>query len=266
MSLTEETRNFQKITFTNAPKIKKKPYKKRSVRKTCEELVASFYPDTEALYGVMKRRLVQKFDRCNRRTILAYLGRPATTQVQKINHDIIQRSGNRAKEHRFTRRLPAKKGYLELFGLASLMNNRLQGKTWFKLHHTRQTILNEVDSPLRIPPSESFALKEVSKEQLEFKAALAYAKKHETKFGSNKNYLPVIPSKGDGDETPVLQVKDSIVRDGDERESYTRDIKFKVSESNREINNKTPISSESELSEHEKRVLGLGSSCKEASR
>ena len=251
----EERRNFQKIIFDSQPKIRKKQYKKRSVRRTCEELVASFYPEIKVSYEAMKMQLISKFDRCNRGTILAYLGRPKTRQKETVDHTVqYAKSGTTInKTHTFIHRLPAKKGYVELFGLASLCSNHKTGKIVFRLFHQRQTELNEkIISPLTNPPHESSALKE---SDVEFKEALAYAKRQNLRSCPNKNYLSVnsvgVGSIGGSDKNPVL--KGNVrVRDGDRERAIKREIKFKVSESNREINNKTAFLSESKLSAEEK--------------
>jgi len=111
----------------------------------------------------MKMRLMNSFGRCSRQTILAYLGRPKTHQKETVDHTVTYPTSGAItnKIHTFIHKLPAKKGYLETFGLAALNVDRKTGELGFKLFHQRQTELNEADSPLRNPPSESFALKEL---------------------------------------------------------------------------------------------------------
>jgi len=93
----------------------------------------------------MKLRLITKFQRCSRQTVLAYLGRPQTIQVERIEQDVryLKSGTTTLKEHTFKHKLPSKKGYLELFGYATLHNDYKTGKIWFKLHHERQTTLAE---------------------------------------------------------------------------------------------------------------------------
>ena len=113
----KEKRLYQKVF---RPKIKRKPYNKRSIYKTCESLAKSFYPLTKASYEAVKLRLVRDFQRCSRQTILAYLGRVYTEQVEKVYHTIETETSTRTKDHTFKHRLPAKKGYLEIHGFATL--------------------------------------------------------------------------------------------------------------------------------------------------
>jgi len=100
------------------------------------------------------------FDLCDRATILAYLGRPQVKKSHRIDQEVVYlRTGTRVpKTHTFRRRLSAKKGYLELFGLGILFIND-EGKWYFKLHHTRQETLDQnygnVTIKDEIPPSPS---------------------------------------------------------------------------------------------------------------
>jgi len=248
---TEEHRLYNKV-FDNQPKIKKKPYRKRSIRKTCEELVNSFYPETEVSYEALRLKLIASFDRCSHPTILSYLGRLETRHKQTIDHTVnyLKSGKTTEKKHTFIHRYPAKKGYLEIFGLAILQNNSKTGKTWFRLFHTEQT---KIDSPLRNPPSESFALKE---SDAEFKEALAYAKQQVSAKCPNKNFSLLNSDCVGIDKKPVLQANvNTSTSDGDrERAVKTKKI-FKVSESNRKINNKSAFLSESKLSDEELRLF-----------
>jgi len=133
----EENQLYQRVF---CPKIKRKTLKLRSVRKKCAELVDSFYPITEVTYEAMKLRLIQ-LDRCSRQTILKYLGRPETRQIETVRHTIRTQNSERAKDHTFTHILPAKRGLVEVYGYASLVNKK--GKLVFLLHHTYQTDLEK---------------------------------------------------------------------------------------------------------------------------
>jgi len=147
----EEKHLYQKVF---SPKIKHKPYKKRSVLRTCEALVARFYPEREVSYDALKMKLITDFNQCSRQTILAYLGRSETRQKETVDHLVqYSKSGTTTnKTHTFIHRLPAKMGYVETFGLATLFTNQPNGKVWFRLHHKRQTVLDE-ESPPRSPPT-----------------------------------------------------------------------------------------------------------------
>jgi len=131
--------------FTTEPKIRRRRTGNKSVRRTAQKLVDSWYPETEVSYKAMRLRLITQFQRCSRQTVLAYLGRPQTLQVERIEQNVrYLKSGTQTvKEHTFKHKLPAKKGYLELFGLATLHTDPKIGRTWFQLHHQRQTTLEE---------------------------------------------------------------------------------------------------------------------------
>lgn len=181
----EERRLYQKV-FQPIITRKRNSYKKRSVRKTCEELVDSFYPEAEVSYEAMRLRLITQFGRCSRQTILAYLGRPATRQTETIEHDVkyVKSGTTTNKQHTFIHRLPAKTGYVEQFGLARLHTNfkvvypidHKKGQIGFTLYHTRQTELDEEFTSQKESDSESF------------KEALAYAKQQ---VATSKNFLSV---------------------------------------------------------------------------
>jgi len=118
-------------------------------------------PETLVSYNALKMRLITQFDRCDRKTILAYLGRPKTRQTETIDHTVTySKSGTTTnKVHTFIHKLPPKKGYVEIYGLAALqtdfetvlLSDFKTGKVMFKLFHTRQTELPEVQSPLETP-------------------------------------------------------------------------------------------------------------------
>ena len=229
VSEAEERRLFKKVF---QPKIKRKPYKKRSIRKTCEELVKSFYPETEVTYEAMKMKLISQFDRCSRPTVLSYLGRIETRQIETVYHDIETAGNKRTKNHTFTHRLPAKKGFVEIFGYATLLTDQINGKTWYKLHHTEQT---KIDSPIppRSPPHESFAQEESGSEVIEeFKAALEYAKRPESQKSSIKNFSLLNSGVKDVEENTGLQCNPEGETDGDRERAYKKRKKFEVSESN----------------------------------
>jgi len=264
----DETRNFRKIIFTNAPKIRRKSHNKRSVRRTCEELVASFYPETEVSYEALRLKLITSFDRCDKKTVLAYLGRLETRQKETIEHTVnyLKSGVITNKQHTFIHKYPAKKGYLEVFGFAALHTDSKTGKLWFRLFHYEQ---KKIDSPLRIPPHESSALKESDNE---FKVALAEAKRQIRQSCPNKNSLSVNSVReGSVAESPVLQANvNDETRDGDRERAIEGERKFEVGESIPDVNNKVDIdlskSSESNLSVEEKRLFrALDSSCREAS-
>jgi hypothetical protein len=251
ISTQQERQLFQKVF---QPKIKRKSYNKRSVRKTCEDLVNSFYPETEVSYDALKYRLMTKFGRCSRQTILSYLGRPETRQKETVDHLVTySKSGTITnKSHTFIHKLPRKKGYIEIFGYAMLFEEG--NKCKFRLFHLRQTEINECFSPPQTPPHESYALKECSCEvSEEFKEELAYAKRQVSKNSTSKKFLSVNSDLVCDTKKPVLQANGSdVVIDGEEREYIKREKKFEMSESN--------------LTDEEALLFSLyDSSCKEAS-
>ena len=148
-SFSEKEKTLYQKVFS--PKIKRtrKPYKKRSVRKVCEDFYEHFKNEKEIPYDVAKRWLIQEKERCSRQTILAYLGRPFTRQVNKVDDNVLlQGGGSRIVPHEYVRNLPKKTGYIELFGFAFLFTDSLTGKTWFKNHRVEQA---RIDSPLQPP-------------------------------------------------------------------------------------------------------------------
>jgi hypothetical protein len=126
-------------TFTTRPLIRRKKTGHKLVRRIAQELVDSWYPETVVSYDAMDRRLITKFERCDKKTRLNYLGRPATRQVEHIDQEVRYRKTGTVtyKDHTFTHRLPKKKGYIEIFGLATLFTDKKR-KAWFRLHHTIQ--------------------------------------------------------------------------------------------------------------------------------
>jgi len=257
---SEEEKQLYQQVFS--PKIKRKPYKNRSVKETCEKLVNSYYPEKEVSYEAMRLKLICSFGRCSRQTILSYLGRLETRQKETVDHMVqYNKSGTITnKSHTFIHKLPEKKGYLELFGLATLCKDNKKGQGYFRLHHPRQTALNEELSPPQTPPHESYALKESSDEvSEEFKEALAYAKRQVSEKSTIKNFLSVNSDSVCVKKKPVLQAntkRSDVVIDGEEREYIKREKKFEVSE--------TKLSAEDKLYE-DRLFRALDSSCQEAS-
>lgn len=139
----QEPRSVQK-TFTTEPKIRRRVKRHRVIYRRAKELVESFYPETLVSYEAMRLRMITEFELGNRLTILAYLGRPPQVKVERIDHDVrYVKSGTITnKVHTFKRRLPARKGYVEIFGFATMVVDR-EGKAWFRLHHMKQETLDE---------------------------------------------------------------------------------------------------------------------------
>ena len=243
-SEAEEKRLYQKVF---SPNIKRKPYKRGALRRVCNELVNSFFPTKKVSYAAMKRRLLTQFDRGNRGTVISYLGRPAYRQIQKMDQTVETQSGSKAKTHIFSRSFKAVVGYVEDFGLATLYDDKSKGETYFILHHTEQTSL----VPLALPPSETL---EESACSNEFSEALKLAKDEDYQKSTLKKYISRNRVTKDVSKKAALQ-PNTTVYDGEERETYTREINFEVGESNRQINNKTAVLSESNLSAEELKLF-----------
>ena len=215
----EEKQLYQKVF---SPNIKRKPYRRGAIRRISKQLIDSFFPATKVSYAAMERRLLTQFDRGNRGTVLAYLGRPQYRQVHKLEHTVESQSGSKAKSHTFTRKMKRIVGYVEKFGFATLYDDKLKGETYFVLHHTEQTTIDLV--PLVLPPTET--LKESA-----LMEALAFAKDEQNQKATMKKYLSRNRATEDDCENTVLRCTTNT-NDGEERETYTREINFEVSESN----------------------------------
>jgi len=236
----EEKQLYQKAFSLN---IKRKPYKRGAIRNVSKRLIDSFYPTTKVSYAAMERRLLTQFDRGNRQTVLAYLGRPAYRQIQKMEHTIETQNGSRAKSHTFTRKMKEIVGYVQKLGYATLYDDRLKGETYFILHHKEQVSLDNL-VPLALPPTETF-------EESALREALAFAKCEANQKSTLKKYLSCNRAAKNVSKKAALQ-SNTNTNDGEERETYTREINFEMSESN--------------LLEEEKRLFGLYDSVTEALR
>ena len=216
ISPQEERQLFQKVF---QPKIKRKPYNKRSIPKTAKALVESFYPETEVSYDALKYRLMTKFGRCSRQTILSYLGRPETRQKETVDHLVTYRKSGTVtnKSHTFIHKLPEKKGYIEIFGYASLFEKR--NKCYFRLFHTRQTDLHEEFVPPQTPPHESYAQEEsVNIQDLSEEEFVRQFSEAKLSLVTSKNFLSVNSRLACNTKKPVLQTNGcTVVEDGEER-------------------------------------------------
>ena len=245
-SFSEKEKTLYQKVFS--PNIKRKPYNTRSTRKTCEEVVNDFYPETEVSYEALRMKLITSYGRCSRPTILSYLGRPETRQKNTVEHTVnyLKSGATTNKQHIFINKYPAKRGYLEIFGLAALHTDRKPGKIWFRLFHTEQTKIDSVP----LPPQRESLKESDTGVSAEFKEALKYAKQQ---IATKQNFSLVNSVSVANDKKPVLQANvNTSVRDGDrERVVNTKKI-FEVSGSN--------------LSKEEKRLFSLYDSVTEASR
>ena len=135
-----ETNGQQKkqATFTTEPKkwIKKR-HKLGTVRERCEDLIELQFPAREVAYSKLRMDLITKLGLCDRSTVLAYLGRPKQTRVFKTKQMVTYlRSGSRVlKDHVFTSDVTKKKGYIEIFGLATMFNHEETGRAFFRINY-----------------------------------------------------------------------------------------------------------------------------------
>jgi hypothetical protein len=131
-------------TFTTEPKLRKITWHKlRTVRTRACALQESFYPTTDIPYNAAKTRLITLLGICDRMSILAYLGRPEHRTEQVMDHT--KKYNNSGKTipitHYFRRKLPAKKGYIELFNLGYVYEK--DGEWWIHWNHDIP-VVNEV--------------------------------------------------------------------------------------------------------------------------
>lgn len=118
---TTEHKRFSPIKpFTTEKKVKRLVWHKQStVRTRATALQESFYPTVEVTYNAAKMRMATLLGIVDRATVLAYLGRPAYTKRDSYDHSVqYLKSGTVVNKHHTTRRkVLAKKGYIEVFGL-----------------------------------------------------------------------------------------------------------------------------------------------------
>ena len=101
------------------------------------------YPFREVSYEKLKLDLMVKLGLADRLTVLKYLGRPKIVRSNRISQEVrYLKSGTVVpKEHRFTKVLERKKGYIEIFGYAEMFLKN--GKPYFRLFYE-----NLVNKPL----------------------------------------------------------------------------------------------------------------------
>jgi len=151
-------KTFSKV-FTTAPKTKRRKNRRNIIRERCEDLIMLQFPAREVSYQKLKMDMITKLGLCDRTTIIAYLGRPQTKVMHRVDQEVrYARSGTRVfKIHMFSETVKAKKGFLEIFGLATMIqkNNR----TYFKIHYENSNrkyhYTEELISP-PLPPSQMF--------------------------------------------------------------------------------------------------------------
>jgi len=127
------------IVFTTEPKFRRKRKRRRLsvVRERCEDLIELQWPERVVSYDKLKMDMINKLGLCDRTTVTAYLGRAQRTVVRRVRQDVwYRRSGTTVpKEHIFKEKVPGRKGYLEIFGLAKMFTNETNGKVYFKIFY-----------------------------------------------------------------------------------------------------------------------------------
>ena len=202
--------------FNTEPKIRRLVLRKQqTVRNRAYALQESFYPTKDVSYNAVKIRMATLLGIVDRTSILAYLGRPAHRTKQIMDQTVKYPQATVQKTHRFYRKLSAKKGYIEIFGLGYVY---LLNDEW-RVHwnHTEQLTLcthgyNDENPPT--PPTEI-------DERVEVFNAVKKSSKED--FSLSYNIL-----QGKECEKTVLEVvspckQQHIVRDREERECFIRE-------------------------------------------
>lgn len=144
MKSQDTVKSFSQKPFTTKPKIRRLTWhKQQTVRNRVYALQESFYPTKDVSYNAVKVRMASLLGIVDRSSVLAYLGRPKYEKHQEIDQTVhyIAASSRVRKRHRFTHKLPAKKGYIELFGLGYVYSVK---SVWF-IHwsHVEQLTLSQ---------------------------------------------------------------------------------------------------------------------------
>jgi len=141
-------------TFSTSPKLRRLIlHKQQAVRNRAYALQESFYPHTEVTYAAVKKRMALLLGICDKKSVIAYLGRPRYETVQEISHTKkYQNSGKTIPlTHTLRRTLLGKLGYIDIFDLGSVYS--VKGEWFIHWNHKKQLTLPE-SSP-QAPPSTS---------------------------------------------------------------------------------------------------------------
>jgi len=127
--------------FTTEPKIRRVVWHRQlTVRTRATVLQESFYPTAHVPYNAVKQRMAALLGVVDDQSVLAYLGRPNTILRNDVKQTIRYYSGATVnKDHTFIRRLPAKKGYIEVFGLGYVYVK--DNEWWIHWNHNVQSEL-----------------------------------------------------------------------------------------------------------------------------
>lgn len=143
----EANKSFAEKTFTTKSKLKRLVlHKQRTVRNRVCALQESFYPTVEVPYAAVKMRMVSLLGIVDRISVLAYLGRPETVLESFMEQTVTYRKTGTVvpKSHKFKRKLKAKRGYIDLFGLGYVYSD--ENGWWIHWNHMEQLTLQEVEN------------------------------------------------------------------------------------------------------------------------
>ena len=127
--------------FTTEPKTRRFFWHKQVVVKTrATVLQESFYPTKDVPYEAVRVRMATLLGIVDRASVLAYLGRPQHYESTLLDHTVRYQSGAIVrKQHNIRRRLLARKGYIEQFGLGYVYAR--DGEWWVHWFHSEQASL-----------------------------------------------------------------------------------------------------------------------------
>jgi len=128
-------------------------HKLGTVRKRACALQESFYPTEEVSYAAVKTRMATLLGIVDRVSILSYLGRPAHRAKTVMDQTVKYPKATVQKQHIFYKRLAAKRGYIDLFGLGYIYLKK--NEVWF-IHWNHKSVVNEI---FRISQTESERVK-----------------------------------------------------------------------------------------------------------
>jgi len=161
------------------------------VRNRVYALYESFYPTKDVPYNAVKMRMATLLGIVDRMSVLAYLGRPRSVQESVMDQTVryIKSGATVPKRHYFKRKLAAKRGYIEVFGVGYIY---IENKEWF-VHwsHTEQlTLESSPASPQKRVDDEGL---EVNGSKVDFSLSLNKSKgnthstrKDECEHGSSR--------------------------------------------------------------------------------
>ena len=117
-------------------------HKMKTVRIRSLVLQESFYPTADVSYAAVKTRMVTLLGIVDCKSVLAYLGRPKYEQKSMMNQTVTYlKSGTVVpKKHSFRRKIAAKRGYIDVFGLGYVYADK---NDWW-IHWNHKGLVNEV--------------------------------------------------------------------------------------------------------------------------